>query len=113
MICKPFSVVVVPFPFTDSAATKKRPALVLSSESFNRQGHSILAMITSKGHHPWPGDSEIMDLDAAGLPVACLVRFKLFTLDNRLIIGRLGALGRKDAASVSAQVSSLLPLSAK
>lgn len=29
---KPFSVIVVPFPFTDSHHVKKRPAIVLSSE---------------------------------------------------------------------------------
>jgi len=43
-----------------------------------------------------------------GCMYPCLVRFKLFTLDIRLIIRRLGALGREDTASVSAQLPNLL-----
>ena len=50
MVYEPFDVVVVPFPFTDSAQTKRRPALVLSQNTNfgNQNGHSILAMITSQ-----------------------------------------------------------------
>lgn len=36
MTCEPFDVVVVPFPFTDRRAAKRRPALALSSAGFNR-----------------------------------------------------------------------------
>jgi len=44
-----FDVVVVPFPFIDSATSKRRPALVLSSaRHFNKEiDASILAMISS------------------------------------------------------------------
>jgi AbrB family looped-hinge helix DNA binding protein len=44
--CKPFDVVAVPFPFTDRHASKRRPALALSSESFSADsGYTILARI--------------------------------------------------------------------
>ena len=56
MICDPWDVVVVPFPFTERAAAKRRPALIISKKSFNRNGHSIMAMITSAWHQDWPGD---------------------------------------------------------
>ena len=86
-----FSVVRVPFPFTDRAATKNRPALVLSDATFNTPaGHTVLAMITSQGTPPWPLDCPLQDLAAAGLPTASKLRFKLFTLDNRLVRGVLG-----------------------
>ena len=97
LMLAPFDVVVVPFPFTDRGATKRRPALVLSSSAFNQKAqHSVLAMITSAGQSSWPGDYFIEDLDAAGLPGECVIRLKLFTLDHRLVIRKAGALGAAD-----------------
>jgi mRNA interferase MazF len=97
LVLAPFDVVVVPFPFTDRSATKRRPALVLSSSAFNQKAqHSVLAMITSAGQSSWPGDYFIEDLKAAGLPSECVVRLKLFTLDHRLVIRKAGTLGAAD-----------------
>lgn len=105
-----FTVVRVPFPFTDRNATKNRPALVLSdATSFNTPaGHSVMAMITSQGNAPWPLDCPIADLKTAGLPSPSLVRFKLFTLDHRLVRGELGKLSVADAASVRTGLAHLL-----
>ena len=105
-----FTVVRVPFPFTDRNATKNRPALVLSDAAcFNTPaGHSVMAMITSQGNAPWPLDCPIVDLQAAGLPAPSLVRFKLFTLDHRLVRGELGRLAPADAANVRTAVARLL-----
>lgn len=101
MICDPWDVVVVPFPFTEKAGAKRRPALVLSSRTFNETGHTILAMITTKSHFPWPGDTPIADLAAAGLHAPCIVRLKLFTLDNSLFIRRSGFLSEEDRKAVA------------
>ncbi len=105
-----FSVLRVPFPFTDRQATKNRPALVLSdAKAFNAPaGHSVLAMVTSAGNAPWPLDCKLLDLAAAGLPAPSLVRFKLFTLDHRLIRGQIGMLGAKDRKNVEAALRRLL-----
>lgn len=109
MICDPWEVVVVPSPFPDRTATKRRPALVLSRRGFNAAGHSLLAMITSKAEPPWPGDTALRGREEAGLGVACIVRLKLFTLDNRLLVRRLGKLAEPDRRAVSRALSSLLP----
>jgi mRNA interferase MazF len=98
---EPWDVVVVPFPFVERPGVKRRPALVLSRPEFHRSGHCLLAMITSAGHSPWLGDTPIEDLEAAGLSHRCLVRFKLFTLDNRLIVRAAGRLGATDRAAVT------------
>ena len=105
-----FDVVVVPFPFTDSAASKRRPALVISNaEVFNlRAGHSVMAMITSAGNAAWPLDVAISDGNSAGLTAASLARMKLFTLDNRFILRRLGQLAVADRRAVSAALKRLL-----
>ena len=102
-------VVKVPFPFTDRHTQKNRPALVLSNRRFgDSSGHSVMAMITTARHSGWPLDVPISDLDKAGLPIACIVRMKLFTLDHRLIAGRLGTLAATDQTAVHRALSELL-----
>lgn len=105
-----FDLVVVPFPFTDSATSKRRPALVISNgEIFNLPaGHSVMAMITSADNAGWPLDVPISDSAAAGLAAASLVRMKLFTLDNRFILRRLGRLAARDRKAVTAVLRLLL-----
>ena len=98
-----WQVIRVPFPFTDRATSKNRPALVLSSgKAFNTPaGHVVLAMITSAHHAPWPLDCAINDLACAGLPAPSVVRCKLFTLDARLIRRPLGKLAAVDSKRVT------------
>ena len=114
MAFEQWDVVIVPFPFADRAAARRRPALVVSRADplGNVVGHRILSMITSAAHRRWPLDVPIADLDAAGLPAASVVRMKLFTLDDRLIERRAGALGAEDAAGVRAALSRALGFAA-
>jgi len=107
-----FDVVVVPFPFTDRATARHRPALVLSdAQVFNlRIGHAVLAMITSAKNSDWPLDMEIRDLDSAGLPCPSIIRMKLFTLDEKLIIRKAGKLAGGDRENVRETLRRLFPL---
>jgi mRNA interferase MazF len=108
VICEPWNVVVVPFPFVEKVGTKRRPALVLSTAGFNESGNTILAMITTRAHQPWPGDTPIVRLEEAGLNVSCIVRLKLFTLDNRLIARRVGHLSPLDQEKAAQQLHQYL-----
>lgn len=110
MTFEQFTVVKVPFPFTDRLAQKNRPAVILStSDGFNTpSGHSVVAMITTGAGAPWPLDCPLADLETAGLPAASLVRFKLFTLDHRLVRGELGRLGDSDRNAVRAALETLI-----
>ena len=112
MIYSQFDVVIVPFPFTEKDASKRRPALVLSGKSeFNEAaGHSVMAMITTASHSSWPLDIRLSDLESTGLKVASIVRMKLFTIDHTLIRERIGSLGTNDQVSVRAALSQLLRL---
>ncbi|MBE3131967.1 MAG: type II toxin-antitoxin system PemK/MazF family toxin [Acidobacteria bacterium] len=105
MTCEPWDVVVVPFPFTDRPETRRRPALVVSQPAFNSRGHTVLAMITSAAQAGWPGDSPIGDLASAGLSRPCIVRLKLFTLDNRFILKKAGRLSETERAGVARQIA--------
>ena len=52
-------IVLVPFPFTDRSSTKKRPALVVSPDSFNKHAQDVvLVAITSQ-----LADSHVVALD--------------------------------------------------
>lgn len=112
MTFEAFDVVVVPFPFTDRSSTKRRPALVLSkAKTFNNHiAHCVFAMITSASNSDWPLDIEIKDIDSAGLPFASIVRMKLFTLDNQLVVRKAGTLAKKDQKEVTKALHSLLLL---
>ena len=102
MTFEAFDVVVVPFPFTDLDASKRRPALVISNKIFN-ETHPVvvLAMITSAANAGWPSDVLITDLAGAGLRAESVVRMKLFTLDRALIQRKTGRLGKRDRTAVA------------
>ncbi len=104
-----FDVVVVPFPFTDSGSTKRRPALILSDAGmFNTpMQKGVMAMITTATYQPWALDISITDLSAAGLNAASIVRMKLFTLDYSLIVRQIGHLGESDADVVMKSIEQL------
>lgn len=107
-----FDVVVVPLPFTDRKALKRRPALVVSHKATFGETieHSVLAMITSAAHVRWPLDAPIRDLAKAGLPSNSVVRMKLFTLDHQLIIRKAGALSANDRRAVAFSLRELFAL---
>ena len=70
----PFDIIVVPFPYADRLAEKRRPALVISKRKLAAHGLVWVAMITSAKNEPWPSDIAIADLKRAGLPAPSLVR---------------------------------------
>jgi mRNA interferase MazF len=108
--CRAYEVVVVPFPFTDRRTSKRRPALALSSEEFSAgTGQTVFAMITSANNPDWMFDV-LIDAACCGLPAPSKVRLKLFTLDNRLIQGKLGALSELDREKVRKAFRQAIPL---
>ena len=92
-------IVLVPFPFTDLSRQKARPAVVVSSRSFNdRYPDVILAAISSKLPDP-PSDLEIViqadsvDFQPTGLRVSSVIRVpKLVAMKQSLIYSGLGKL---------------------
>jgi mRNA interferase MazF len=101
MIYNKFDVIKVIFPFTDKAAAKKRPALVISSSEYQiNYNHCILAMITSAKHTSWQDDIIITNLESAGLPSPSKIRLKIFSLDCSLTAGKLGHLVDEDMESI-------------
>jgi len=107
---EPGTVVVLPFPFTDSTASKRRPAVVVSTRRFNdAAGHFIAAMVTSAEQSDWPQDVPITQPAEAGLTQPCLVRMKLFTLDARLVLRAAGRLSPWDWSQLQRALAAVLP----
>lgn len=110
-ICDAGEVAIVPFPFTDIAVAKPRPALTLSAREANEaNGATLFAMITTAQRSRWPSDVPLTDGAAAGLSDTSLVRLKLFTLDNRLVSRVIGNLSRRDRAAVHKMLKSVIAI---
>ena len=87
--------VLVPFPFTDQTGIKKRPAIVVSSEAYQRQRPDVVLMaVTSQLLRPAGavGEVVITEWQKAGLPKASLIKPVLTTIERRLILRKLGEL---------------------
>jgi mRNA interferase MazF len=109
MIFEPGDVVTVPFPFTDRLHVKRRPAVVLSSRRLAAHANQyVLAMVTSATHDRWPFDVRVTDGQSAGLRAPSVVRWKLFSLDASLVIGRIGALGARDRRALRQRLGEAL-----
>jgi mRNA interferase MazF len=108
------SVVLVPFPFTDLPVVKRRPAVVVSSNEYNRAtGDVIIAQITSKVRSlPRPGDHLVGDWKAAGLLLPSLVRARMTTLHASIVIKVLGAMPSGEMAGVERGIGLALDLPA-
>ena len=105
-----FDVVVVPFPYADRLAEKRRPAIVVSARGLAKaHGLVWLAMVTSADNRGWDSDVSVTDLKLAGLPAPSLVRpAKIATVDAERVLRRIGRLTPKDARAVAAQIKEFL-----
>jgi mRNA interferase MazF len=113
MIYKPFSIVAVPFPFTDKDYAKKRPSIVISSVKHQEQtNHISLLMITSAKNSSWSSDYAMKYLEGTGITSPSIVRQKLFTIDSRLVIKNIGELSTIDKEEVIKRIFSHLSLHA-
>ncbi|CAN5758989.1 hypothetical protein BH20ACT12_BH20ACT12_01460 [soil metagenome] len=104
------SVVLVPFPFTDLSGRKRRPALVISPDSFDEQD-LILCAITSRVPEdlsPWEVQLRARDMADDRLPKRSMVKVgKLFTMHRRLVAGRFGAVKERKLAEVLGRLRGL------
>ncbi len=102
VIIKQWDVVVVPFPYSDKLAEKRRPALVVSSDKFNKEtGLLWVAMITSTANIGWYGDVEIPIAGNTGLTTPSIIRTaKLATNEQNRVVRVIGRLDSKTRTKV-------------
>jgi mRNA interferase MazF len=88
-------VVLVRYPFSDLTGTKVRPAVVVNGSHPSRD--SFVVPFTSRTTPLLPGEFILADWSAAGLNVVSAVKRGVYTVDEQIIIKRVGQLSQRDA----------------
>jgi mRNA interferase MazF len=91
-------VVLVPFPFSDQTTTKKRPAAIISSKIYNDASSDIVIMAITSQTEKTVGIGEclIKDWQDAGLLKPSAIKPAISTIEQALVLKRLGKLSSKD-----------------
>jgi len=106
---RPGDIVVVPFPYSDRFAEKKRPALVVSNADVASEGFVWCVMITSAKHSVSRHDHRIGDFRKAGLTADSIVRpVKIASIDPSRILRRAGALEPDETSALLVLIRSFI-----
>lgn len=104
-------VVLVNFVFPDQSGVKRRPALIISSETYHKgRQEVVLAAITSNVRRILSGDTVLQDWQSAGLVAPSAVTGILRTVTQRAFAKRLGTLLAQDLSFVEASLRLSLAL---
>ncbi|HEU4987954.1 MAG TPA: type II toxin-antitoxin system PemK/MazF family toxin [Rhizobiaceae bacterium] len=104
------SIAVLPFPYADRLAEKRRPALVISPPAMALD-HGIVwvSMVTSAKNARWPDDIVISDLERAGLTNPSVIRpLKIATVDRARILRIAGWVSQDEFDAVRQTLNRLL-----
>jgi mRNA interferase MazF len=102
-------VVLLPFPFRDTALAKVRPAVVVSGEAYNRWGDLIVAAVTT--HAPrTTSDVVLARWREAKLVAPSVVRMQLATVAATRVLHRPGRLNSTDLRRVAESLRQVLEL---
>jgi mRNA interferase MazF len=95
-------IILVPFPFTDQTAVKKRPAVVISSAAYNHSRNDLIIMAVASRLHQvnTPGEELVRDWQGAGLLKPSVFKPILATIENTLVLKRLGGLQSEDCRTL-------------
>jgi mRNA interferase MazF len=105
-------VILVPFPFSDQTATKKRPAVIISSDVYNNASSDIVIMaITSQIEKSIKiGECLIADWQGAGLLKPSAIKPAISTIEQTLILKKLGKLSPQDLISMDVALKEFLAI---
>jgi len=100
-------VVLVPFPFTNQAASKQRPAVIVSNRAYNRVRPDVVVMAVTSQFRPVLALSEVSvsEWEAAGLLKPSVIKPVFATLEQALIIRQLGVLAAVDQAALKKAIA--------
>lgn len=105
-------VVLVPFPFSNQSVTKKRPAVIISSDKYNNSSSDVLIMAITSQLEQNTGIDEYLvdDWQSAGLLKPSAIKPAISTIERSLILKRLGSLSSDDLSATENVLRELLNL---
>lgn len=104
-------VVLVGFVFADESGVKKRPAVIISSDTYHKgRGETIIAAITSKTGRILAGDNLINDWQTSGLLFPSVATGIIRTIKQDMITNKLGAMSVNDMAALDINLKLALGL---
>jgi len=103
-------IVLVSFPFTNLAASKKRPAVVVSNHAYNaaRPDVVIMAVTSQVRANPSLIEIAVAQWQSAGLLKPSAIKPVFATLEQELVLRRLGSLDNGDQAALRTVIGTLL-----
>lgn len=103
-------VVLVPFPFTDQTAGKKRPAVIVSSDAYHNDRIDLILMaITSHMKSPPAfGETNIVKWKTAGLLKPSMIKPIFTTIEKWLVLKKLGRLAGDDRKALYRSIQVIL-----
>ena len=103
-------VVLVPFPFTDQTTSKKRPAVVVSSDAYHRDRPDVILMAVTSQVRPAAGVGEatVQRWKEAGLLKPSALKPLLATVEKELVIRKLGKLVDEDRDALRHSLKAIL-----
>jgi mRNA interferase MazF len=103
-------VVLVPFPFTSLAASKKRPAVVVSNAGYNAAKPDVVVMAVTSQLRPTPalGEVWVREWQGSGLLKPSAIKPVFATLEQALVIRALGSLGAEDRQALKQAITETL-----
>jgi len=105
-----WDIVVLPFPYADRLAEKRRPGVVVSKAALARD-HGIVwvAMITSAENAGWECDITVPESPDTGLTAPSVIRpWKLATVDVGRIVRIAGRIRRSEATRLLQSINKVI-----
>jgi mRNA interferase MazF len=103
-------IVLVPFPYSDLSATKRRPALVLSNNLYNSKYPDIVVCVITSNLYKdnFSVDLNDSDLESGILPESSVIKcHKLFTIEQSRIIKKFSKVKSKKITEVAGMLQNL------
>lgn len=103
-------IVLVPFPFTDQSATKRRPAVVVSSTTYHESRPDLIIMAITSQARPAGviGEVQVKEWKSAGLIKPSVIKPVIATIEASLVIRRLGQLRKEEQETLRKAIGKLV-----